>query len=359
MENSKTTSNLLNQLSLIDRQLCDLVVKRVVCQHQIRNSISIPTAFEPQNILSDSALLQLINEHQEEVVSRKDLSAIFNEILIAGRNYEQSQSIAVLGPTGTYSESAAHKYFGQNAAIKCFATIEDVFIQVESGKVGYGVVPVENSTEGTVNTTLDSFQKYPVKIAAEIDLPIHHCLMNSSGSLEQIKKVYAHAQSLAQCRNWLLNRLPNTELVAVSSNAEGVKIASKDDSVAAIASDSTAIMYGLQILEYQIQDLKNNTTRFFVISLMPSAQSKNSKTSLMLSVHNKSGALYELLKPLADNNVSMTKIESRPAQSGLWEYMFFVDIEGHQHDANVSRALKELEYNSAIFKILGSYEPSI
>ena len=219
----------------------------------------------------------------------------------------------------------------------------------------YGVVPVENSTEGAVSRTLDLLLLRELNICGEISLPVHHCFISKSKVNKGINKIYAHGQSIAQCHDWLTNNQPNAERIAVSSNAEGAKMASKDLKAAAIASSQAAELYKLNILSENIEDETNNTTRFLVISKDIIDRSGSDKTSIVVATKNRPGAIAELVAPFSKNKVSMTKLESRPAKMGLWEYVFFVDIEGHQSDKKVSAALKEVEQNASFMKILGSY----
>lgn len=237
-------------------------------------------------------------------------------------------------------------------------SIDEVFRAVEAGTVEYGVVPVENSTEGAVSRTLDLFLQTSLKISGEIALKVHHNLMASSPDMKGVTVVRAHPQALAQCQHWLTANYPHLERQAVSSNGEAARMASEDPTVAAIAAETAANRYHLHIIRSHIQDDPHNRTRFAVIGRYETEPSGSDQTSLILSVPNKAGAVYQLLAPLADNGVSMCRFESRPARSGAWEYYFYVDIEGHQRDAAVERALQQLRANAAYFKVLGSYPSS-
>jgi len=268
---------------------------------------------------------------------------------------EQPLAVAYLGPEGTYTQTAAQKHFGHSVSLKPLAAIDEIFREVEAGSADFGVVPVENSTEGAINHTLDMFIRSPLKICGDVELQIHHQLLADGESLEQISSVCAHQQALAQCREWLDANLPGVERVAVSSNAEAARLARGDSSIAAIASDTAAEMYELNIVANNIEDDPNNTTRFLVVGRHEVGPSGNDKTSLMVAVHNKAGALYSLLEPVARHGVSMTKIESRPSRVSKWDYVFFVDVEGHVEDNNVAAALKELQSGTSLLKVLGSY----
>jgi chorismate mutase/prephenate dehydratase len=287
------------------------------------------------------------------------LVRLYTEIMSACRSLEDSMTVAYLGPQGTFSQEAAAKHFGGVATLESCATIDEVFRQVETGGCGYGVVPVENSTEGAIGRTLDLLLSTPAKICGEVMLPIRQCLMSRSGALKGIRKVYSHAQSLAQCQQWLGRHLPSVERVAVVSNAEAARLAARERRAAAIGPKSAAALYGLKLLARNIEDQSKNTTRFLVIAESDAAPSGKDKTSLIMSARNVPGAVHALLAPLARNRVSMTRLESRPARAGLWEYVFYVDVEGHQQDANVARALAELKRKASFLKNLGSYPAAV
>jgi chorismate mutase/prephenate dehydratase len=263
--------------------------------------------------------------------------------------------IAYLGPEGTFTQAAALKHFGHGIVSEPMGAIDEVFREVEAGNAHYGVVPVENSTEGVINYTLDMFVQSPLQICGEVELRIHHNLMGQQDSVQGIKRLYSHQQSLAQCREWLDANLPGVERIAVSSNAEAARRASLEEGVAAIASDAAAGIYGLKLIAANIEDEPDNTTRFLIIGRHDSAPSGNDKTSMLVSVANKAGALYELLAPFTRNGISMTRIESRPSRRGMWDYVFFIDIEGHRQDEMVAKTISEIEAQAAMLKVLGSY----
>ena len=245
--------------------------------------------------------------------------------------------VGYLGPQGTYTETAVSKHFGEAAGRMPLATIDDVFREVESGAADYGIVPIENSTEGTVNHTLDMFMTSPLLICGEVELPIRHSLLALGDSLSSVKRVAAHPQALAQCRSWLRDNLTDAELQPVASNAEGARLAAEESGTAAIAGESAADVYGLNSLASGIEDHDDNTTRFFVIGKEPAGPSGDDRTTLLLSAPDTegAGALYKLLAPLAENNVNMTRIESRPSRQRKWHYVFFIDIDGHADDAGI------------------------
>jgi len=272
---------------------------------------------------------------------------------------EQLLQVDYLGPEGTYTPKAAYKQFGHAVSTVPLPTIQDVFKKVESGSAHYGLVPIENATESVVTHTLDTFMSTSLSICGEVDMAIHHNLANKSGNNEDVTRIYAHQQSIAQCQKWLLNHLPTVDCVPVSSNAEAARLASEDETVAAICGLSAVEVFGLSVCEANIEDMSDNTTRFLVIGREAVAQSGDDKTSLLVSAQNKPGALLSLLNPFSKNNISMSKIESRPARSGLWEYVFFIDIDGHQQDDIVAEALTMLEQEASVLKILGSYPKAV
>ncbi len=296
----------------------------------------------------------------------ENIEHLFREIMSACRDLEQHLRIAYLGPQGTFSQAAAFKQFGHAVGEVPSATIDETFRAVETGRADYAVVPVENSTEGTVSRTLDLIVSSPLKICGEVLLPIHQNLLRKinaplssrergEGGLAGIKRVYAHAQSLAQCQHWLNQNLPNVERVSVVSNAEGARLAAEDPASAAIAGEEAAQAHGLNIVVPRIEDEPNNTTRFLVLADHDVQPSGRDKTSLVMSAPNVPGSVVKLLQPLAEAGVSMTKFESRPVKGANWEYLFFVDIEGHRDDPAVAAALKEVTARAAMVKLLGSY----
>lgn len=287
------------------------------------------------------------------------LARLFTEIISACRALEDSMTAAYLGPQGTFSQEAAVKHFGGLTTLVPCGSIDEVFRQVETGAAGYGVVPVENSTEGAIGRTLDLLLSTPARICGEVMLPIRQCLMSRSGRLGDIRKLYSHAQSFSQCQQWLARNLPRAGRVAVVSNAEAARLAARERGAAAIGPRTAAALYGLKLFARNIEDEGKNTTRFLVMAEHDAAPSGRDKTSLVMSTRNVPGAMHELLTPLAANQVSMTRLESRPSRTGLWEYVFYVDIEGHQQDPNVARAFAELKQKALLLKILGSYPAAV
>jgi len=285
----------------------------------------------------------------------EEISRLFQEIVSACRTLQNSLRVAYLGPRGTFTEAAVHRHFGHSVERAPVDSIEAVFREVDAGASHYGVVPVENSTEGVISNTLDMFVRSNLTISGEVQLRIHHQLLSNEASLDQVTRIYSHQQSLAQCRQWLLANCGSVELEAVSSNAEAARRAAGEAGSAAIAGKAAGETYELAALASNIEDEPDNTTRFLVIGARSAEPTGADKTSLLLAAKNQPGALYALLKPFSDHTVSMTKIESRPSRMAVWEYVFFVDVEGHRADDNVAQALAEIEKHASLFKVLGSY----
>lgn len=289
----------------------------------------------------------------------EEMARLFREIMSACLALESKLRVAFLGPEGTFTQEATLKHFGHSVETVALAAIDEVFREVESGSAHFGVVPVENSTEGVINHTLDLFMHSPLKICGEVELRIHHLLLAKGDDWQVAAKIVSHQQSLAQCREWLDANYPGVERIAVSSNAEAARVAAQQPDVLAIAGDSAARIYGLKVIATNIEDKPDNTTRFLVIGDLATAPSGSDKTSLLLSGKNRPGSLYRLLTPLARRRINMTRIESRPSRRTPWEYVFFIDIDGHFKDRRVAQALKLLEREAAFFKLLGSYPKAV
>ena len=283
------------------------------------------------------------------------LEGIYREVVSACREIERRMRIAFLGPNGTFSELALLKHFGNAVDPVPCATIDEVFRATQAGSADFGVVPVENSSEGAVNRSLDLFLLSPLLISGEISLPVQHNLLTRSGDLEGVQRICAHAQALAQCQGWLDHHAPGIERVPVSSNAEGARLASEHAGTAAIAAEIAASRYGLQFVAHHIQDDPNNRTRFVVIGDYACGPSGDDQTSLSLSVPDRAGSVHSMIEPLARHGVSMKRFESRPARQGFWEYYFYIDVIGHQDDPAVRAALEELRGTTAFCKVVGSY----
>ena len=307
----------------------------------------------------EAQVLRQVIARNQGPLSDEDIARLFREIMSSCLALEQKMRIAFLGPEGTFTQDAALKHFGHAVSTVPHAAIDEIFRDVESGLSNYGVVPVENSTEGVVNHTLDMFLNSPLKICGEVELRIHHCLLTRVADTSKITKVYGHQQALAQCREWLDAELKNIPRIAVSSNAKAASLAFEETGAAAIASATAADIYSLEVLAANIEDEPDNTTRFLIIGRKSPGVSGKDKTSLLLSTSNRPGALARLLLPLAEAGISMTRIESRPSRRGMWDYVFFVDIEGHAVDGKVATALDILRKEAAMLKVLGSYPVAV
>lgn len=354
MIHGKLLKPLRDQIDAIDVQLLDLLNRRArVAQEvgHVKNKVDAPV-FRPER---EAQVLRGIADRNPGPLGNNELQTIFREIMSACRSLEKKVIVAYLGPEGTFSEQAVYQHFGKSInAIPC-ASIDEVFRAAEAGTADFGVVPIENSTEGAISRTLDLLMQTPLTISSEVSIPIHHNLMTLSGNMDGVRSICAHSQALAQCQGWLNQHYPNIMRQAVASNAEAARLASEDPAVAAIAGEIASQHYGLQVVSAHIQDEPQNRTRFAVIGHKETEPSGKDQTSLVLSVQNKAGAVYKMLAPLEKFGVSMTRFESRPAKTGAWEYYFFVDIEGHVKEEKIRLALAELKDSVAYFKVLGSY----
>ena len=309
----------------------------------------------------EAQVLRAVVARNKGPLSDEEMVRLFREIMSACLAQEEPLKVGYLGPEGTFTQSAVYKQFGHSVRALSLATIDEIFHEVEAGVADFGVVPIENSTAGTVNHTLDSFVSSPLKICGEIELRIRQHLMGTMDSIDKVVRVCAHPQSLAQCRAWLKEYLPEAELVAVSSNAEGARRARDEAGTAAIAGDAAIEVYELEKLFADIEDRTDNTTRFLVIGRDLFPASGDDKTSLLLSTADTSdaGALHKLLEPLAKARINMTRIESRPSHRRKWHYVFFIDIDGHAEDPRIAGALEALEKHTQLFRVLGSYPKAI
>jgi chorismate mutase / prephenate dehydratase len=309
----------------------------------------------------EAQVLRRARERNRGPLRDEEVVRLFREIMSACLAQQEPLKVAYLGPEATFSQTAVLTHFGHSVRALPLGSIDEVFHEVESAAADFGVVPIENSTEGTVNHTLDRFIASPLKICGEVELRIRHYLMGNMNALGRIVRVCSHPQSLAQCRGWLQEHLPSVELVPASSNGEAARRARDERGTAAIAGETAAEVYGLKVLAAEIEDRADNTTRFLVLGRKLLAASGQDRTTLLLSVsHTDSpGALHRLLEPLARHRVSMTRIESRPSHRRKWDYIFFIDIEGHAEEQHVARALQALERRSSLFRVLGSYPRAV
>jgi chorismate mutase/prephenate dehydratase len=291
----------------------------------------------------------------------EEVLRLFREIMSACLAQQEPLKVAFLGPEGTFTQTAVLNHFGHSVRALPLGSIDEVFHEVEAASADFGVVPIENSTEGSVNNTLDRFLTSPLKICGEVELRIRHHLMGMMTALSRVVRVCSHPQSLAQCRQWLEEHLPGVEQVPVSSNAEGARRARDEKGSAAIAGETAAEVYGLKVLAAEIEDRADNTTRFLVLGRKLFAPSGDDRTTLIVSVGHTDapGALYRLLEPLARHRVSLTRIESRPSRRRKWDYVFFMDLEGHADEPHVARALLALKKRASLFRLLGSYPRAV
>jgi len=298
-------------------------------------------------------------ERNQGPLSDDEMLRLFREIMSACLAQQEPLKVAYLGPEGTFTQQAVHRHFGHSVHAISLPAIDSVFEQVQAGDADFGVVPVENSSQGIVSHTLDMFLLSDLKICGEIELRVHQNLLTLAKSLPQIERVYSHEQSLSQCKAWLRAHLPGVELIAVGSNSEAARRVRNAPEAAAIAGRAAAEVYGLPVLFADIEDHPDNTTRFLVIGRQIFAPSGRDKTTLLLSGHEGPGLLYSLLEPFQVHGVNMTRIESRPSRLGKWAYVFFVDVEGHAEDAAVAAALKDLQKVSKLSRVLGSYPRAV
>ncbi|HKJ10095.1 MAG TPA: prephenate dehydratase [Gammaproteobacteria bacterium] len=356
MKPEEQLQQLRTRIDELDNQLQQLLNERAACAQQVatvkRAAGEAVDFYRPER---EAEILRRVRERNEGPLADDELVRLFREVMSACLALERPLTIAYLGPEGTFTQAAALKHFGHSVRTRALDAIDTVFREVEAGSAHYGVVPVENSTEGVVNHTLDMFLRSPLQICGEVDLRIHHHLLSPADALEKVERVYAHQQALAQCREWLDSNLPRCERVALSSNAEAARRVCNEPGGAAIAGEAAAEIYGLPKLVANIEDEPGNTTRFLVIGHQSVAPSGSDKTSLLVSVPNRPGALYGLLEPFGRHAISMTRIESRPSRRGIWEYVFFVDVIGHAQDPAVADALKDIEQQASLLKVLGSY----
>jgi chorismate mutase/prephenate dehydratase len=350
----KKIDELRRKIDEIDEKLIELLNKRAeivkeVIEIKEKEKKSI---FDPSR--EKKIVERLINKNKG-ILKPEDLKIIMESIFKIYRGMFREIKVAYLGPEGTFTHLAAMKKFGEKAKYIPVKTIDEVFREVEKKRVDYGVVPVENSIEGIVTHTLDVFLESDLKIISEISLEIHHYLLSKENSIDKIKKIYSHPQAIAQCRNWIGENLPEAEIFETESTISAVKKVMKEKNAAAIASEIASSMYNLNIIAERIEDFRENITRFLVIGSEFAEKTGNDKTSILFSIKDRVGALHDILSYFKEENINLTKIESRPSKKKAWEYVFFVDFIGHKDDINVKRALNNVEKVSVFLKILGSY----
>jgi len=360
MTEEQRLKQIRERIDVIDGELLRLISERAACARDVAlvkdQNGSERHYYRPER---EAEILRRIKEQNAGPLDDEEVARLFREIMSACLALEKPLSVGYLGPEGTFTQAAALKHFGHSVRTQPFGTIGDIFREVEAGSCDFGVVPVENSTEGVVNHTLDMFMRSPLRIAGEVTLRIHHHLLSRATEIGAVRRVFSHQQSLAQCRGWLDRYLPNAERIAVGSNAEAAKQAARAGDSAAVAGEAAAELYELRLLAHRIEDEPGNTTRFLIIGPEDAPPSGQDKTSLLLSCRNEAGGLYRLLSPFADKGISMTRIESRPSRQGVWDYVFFVDICGHRGQPAVAAAIEELRRAAHLCKVLGSYPEAV
>ncbi len=355
-------ASIRNRIDEVDRKIQELISERARYAQQVGISKGeLGSAVDYYRPEREAEVLRSVLERNEGPLRDEEMLRLFREIMSACLAQQDPLKVAYLGPEGTFTQTAVFKHFGHSVRGLPFSTIDEVFQEVESGAADFGVVPIENSTEGTVNHTLDMFLTSPLKIGGEVELRIEQHLLATDAGLENIQRICAHEQSLAQCRGWLRECLPHVELIGVSSNATGARRARDEEGTAAIGGEAAAEVYDLKILVNNIEDRPDNTTRFLVVGRELLASSGEDKTTILVSASGTEGAgvLHALLLPLATHGVSMTRIESRPSRRQNWDYVFFIDLEGHAEDPAVKQALSELEERSSLFRIIGAYPKAV
>lgn len=353
-------SRIRAEIDDIDARLLELLNRRAACAQEVGEIKAAHGeagfVYRPER---EAQILRRISEMNAGPLPDESLTVLYREIISACRALEKKPAVAFLGPQGTFSESAMRKHFGHAVEGLPQASIDDIFRAVESGRADHAVVPTENSTGGSIGHTLDLLLSTPLSICGEVLLRIHQNLLSNETALERITQVYSHAQSLAQCHAWLNEHLPQARRVSVESNAQAVRLAAAEAGSAAIAGVLAAERYQLPVLAEKIEDEANNTTRFIVLGREETAPSGRDKTSLIMSAPNRTGSLHDLLAPFAAAGVSLTRLESRPARHTLWEYLFYVDVEGHRNAPPLVTALSELAKSAAYLKLLGSYPAAV
>jgi chorismate mutase/prephenate dehydratase len=350
------------RIDAIDEQLQALMNQRAqlarLAGQSKQRSGGAAAMYRPER---EAQVLRRALERNQGPLRNEEILRLFREIMSACLAQEEPLKVAFLGPEGTFTQTAVLKHFGHSVHALALATVDEVFQEVEAGNADFGVVAIENSSEGTITNTLDRFLTSALHICGEVELRIHHCLMGRMPGLAGIVRVCSHSQALGQCRGWLAEHLPHAERIAVASNAEGARRARDEQGTAAIAGQTAAEVYGLNLLAREIEDHEDNATRFLVLGRQLLAPSGADRTTLLVSAGDthSPGTLYRLLEPLAQHGISMSRIESRPSRRRRWDYVFFIDIEGHAQDAPVRAALEALQQRASLFRVLGSYPRAV
>ena len=356
-----TLEQLRDQIDALDAQLQLMLNQRAALAQQVahvkKSDGEAPVFYRPER---EAQVLRKVKERNQGPLDAEVVARLFREVMSACLALEQKMRVAFLGPEGTITHQAVLKHFGHGVDASPLNAIDEVFREVEAGAADYGIVPVENSTEGVVNHTLDSFMGSTLKVCGEVELRIHHHLMSGPNTRkEKITRVYSHQQTLAQCRKWLDANMPTVERVAVSSNAAAAKRLEGEWNAAAIAGEMSAELYGLEVIQRNIEDLPDNTTRFIIIGRQDTPASGNDKTSISVSGKNRPGLLYHVLEPFQSRGVNLTRLESRPSRAEKWNYVFFIDFDGHRDDVEVKRVLDDLKADDLDIRFLGSYPKAV
>lgn len=353
-------ARLRERIDGIDRDIQSLISERARYARQVGQAKGeLARAVDYYRPERESQVLRRVVDRNDGPLEDTVLVRVFREIMSACLAQQEPLKIGYLGPEGTHTQQAALKHFGHSVQSLPLGTIEEVFQEVASGNADFGVVPVENSTQGTIQSTLDMFLSSDVRICGEVELRVHQHLLSRSGRIEDIERVYSHPQSFAQCRAWIRANLPGVELLPVGSNADAARRARNADDAAAIAGASAGTVYGLKAVAGPIEDRPDNTTRFLVLGRELFTPSGHDRTSLLVFIKDQPGALYRVLEPFARNGLSMTRIESRPGHARPWQYAFFIDIDGHAHEPAMERAIAELDAFAQEVRVLGSYPVAI
>lgn len=353
----RTLAELREAIDALDADILAKLSERARCAQEVGE---VKKAEEGENIVfyrpeRERQVLARVAALNDGPLPDQEVMRLFREIMSACLALELPLKVAYLGPEGTFTQAAALKQFGHSVRTQSKRSIADVFKAVETGACNYGIVPVENSTEGMVTHTLDTFVTSSLNICGEVQLRIEQNLLTHAAELHDIKTIYSHSQSLAQCRNWIAENLPDAEQHVVASNAEAARLAADNPQTAAIAGKTAAELYGLPVRYAHIEDDGNNTTRFLVIGKQSIGASGQDKTTILVSSHNRPGLLYKLLEPIGRHGINMTRIESRPSKQGMWEYIFFIDLDGHQSDPAMQALFTEIRETASLFRVLGSY----
>ncbi len=358
-ESAPDLSSIRQQIDDVDQKIQALISDRARLAQQVGVSKgSDATAVDFYRPEREAEVLRAVLDRNDGPLRDEEVLRLFREIMSACLAQQEPLKIGFLGPEGTFTQTAVFKHFGHSVRALPFGTIDEVFQEVESGAADFGVVPIENSTEGTVNNTLDMFLTSPLKIGGEIELRIEQHLLGQLASLDKIERVCAHEQALAQCRGWLREYLPDVELIGVSSNAVGARRARDEDGTAAIGGEAAAEVYGLKTMVNNIEDRDDNATRFLVIGRKLLTSSGDDKTTILVSTGDTAGGagvLHSLLQPFSKHAVNITRIESRPSRRKNWDYVFFLDLDGHAEEEPLSLALADLKKISSLFRVLGAY----